>query len=217
MFGGKYKQKIEELEIEKGFLENEKYKLECRVQELEKKNLDLVTNQGTMPDMRYIEIYMFNLLRYVSSQEFHELKSEKQSRVLCEFEYIKQTFGIIKNFYNKKEQIVAYRDSLELEGLEINLTNLSLNKERTPEQDKRYKELLIDIPIMRNDANFVYSFSCVEVASSVLDCNIPDILQCLSGSKKSTGGYKFEYETEWNKSQPRESSVLKIRNYWESE
>jgi hypothetical protein len=214
MFGGKYKQKIEELEIEKGFLENKNYELECRIQELEKKNLDLVTNQGTIPDIRYIESYMFKLLRFISSEDFHELKSEKQDKVLCEFEYIKQTFSIIKNFYNKKENIVAYRDLLELEGLEIQLTNLTLNKERTPEQDESYKRLISEIPSMRSDSGFVYSFSCLEVASSVLECDIPDILQCLSGSKKSCNGYKFEYESEWAKSQPEEPSVVKIKTNW---
>ncbi len=214
MFGSKYKQKIEELEIENGFLENKNYELESKVQELEKKNFDLLTNQGTLPDMRYIESYMFKLLRFVSSDEFHELKSEKQDRILCEFEYIKQTFSIIKNFYNKKENIVAYRDLLELEGMEIQLTNLTINKERTPEQDEIYKRLISEVPCMRSDSTFVYSFSCLEVAMSVLDCDISDILQCLSGSKKSCNGYKFEYESEWIKSQPNEPSVLKIKTNW---
>jgi hypothetical protein len=215
MFAGKYKLKIEELEIEKGFLENKNFQLENRIQELEIKNLDLATNQGTMPDMRYIEIYMFKLLRFISSEEFLEIKSQKQQGVLYEFEYIKQTFNIIKNFYNKKEEIIAYRDTFELEGLEIQLTNLTLNKEKTPEQEKRHRELIAMIPNMRSDALFVYSFSCLEVASSVLDCSQTEILQCLIGSKKSSGGYKFEYEIEWSKSQPKESSIIKISKAWE--
>lgn len=212
MFGRKYKHKIEELEIEKEFLENEKYKLECRVQELEKQNLELSTNQRSIPDIEYIESYMFRLLRFISTDEFREMKSEKQCRVLGEFEYIKQTFNIIKNFYNKKEKIIAYRDAFELEGLELRLTNLKLNKERTPEQEAAYKKILSEIPDMRSDSNFTYLFSSVEIASSVLDCSVSDILRCLNGPKKSCNGYKFEYESEWIKSQPEESSVLKTKN-----
>jgi hypothetical protein len=142
------------------------------------------------------------------------MKSEKQCRVLGEFEYIKQTFNIIKNFYNKKEKIIAYRDAFEMEGLELRLTNLMLNKERTAEQESAYKKILSEILNMRNDSDFTYSFSCVEVASSVLDCSAADILQCLNGSKKSCNGYKFEYESEWIKSQPEESSVLNTKTNW---
>jgi len=143
------------------------------------------------------------------------MKSEKQAMLLQEFEYIKQTFNIINNFRNKREHIIAYRDSLELETLEIKLTKYHNIEEKTQEQENQYKHLLSIIPGMRSDSNFVYSFTNVEVASSVLGVSSVDIIKCLSGILKTAETFRFEYESEWKGSQPvNEKSIIKITNNW---
>lgn len=179
MFGKKLlKQKIEELEIERDWLSVQKLELDQQVEYLTHENNSLRTHNGTIPDLEYIEVYMFNLLRFICTTDFIELKSDQQDKIMKEFDFIKNCFTIIKNFFKSKEQIIAYQT---VEGL---------------------------------DKGFVYSFSTVEVASSVLDCKLDQIIQCLNGSLKVVNGYKFEYESDWKKSESIESEYTKLPNPW---
>lgn len=181
-------------------------KLESRVRDLEKEKIAILENDNFPSDINSIEIYMFNLMRYISSQEFYEMKSEKQAAVFAEFEFIKQAFNVMKNFYKKKEGIIAYRDSDELQKIEDKIMQLSVI-DKIPYRIE-FNKLMSIVPHMREDACFVYCFSCIEVASSVIGCSISDILECLSGSIKTINGYRFDFESDWIKSQPIQHETI---------
>jgi hypothetical protein len=215
MFGKTLKKKVVELEQELTSQKEINVDLQYRLDVMTLERDDLLKNKFNVPDLSYIESYMFKLVRFASTDEFIQTKTESQKKLMEELSHVQQTFNVIKSLYPNTPGIVAYRKKNTLDVLLSEKKKLNAIVEKSKEQHKRYKDLIEEISLVKDDNLFVYCFVTIDAASSVLGIDKTNIVKALSGVLCDTNNYVIEYESTWQKSQPLDSSkVIKTVGKW---
>lgn len=154
------------------------------------------------------EVYWFKLLNYINTVEFKDLSTEKQRRILNEFNYIYMSLDILGHLFNQhgkgERRVVAWQDTKLINSLldKEYFLNVLEKQDPSPDRLKEIRELSKEIERLSVDNHIIYHFSCQRVASEVLKCNYGKVSAVCLGDRPQTGNYVFMFEEDFIANEP---------------